>query len=102
MPGSAVPAGDLTIEILRERLDRIDERFLEELRARIEICIEIAHFKRENSVPMMQPHRINLVHERAEKFGAEHGLSQEFLHELYDLVIAETCRVEDLVIGAAA
>ena len=102
MPGSATPDRELTIEVLRERLDRIDERFLEELRARIDICIEIAHFKRENSVPMMQPHRISLVHDRAAGFGAANGISQDFLHELYDLVIAETCRVEDLVIGSVA
>jgi 4-amino-4-deoxychorismate mutase len=100
MPGK--PASVTGIEELRERLDRIDERFLEELRARIDVCVEIAHYKRDHSVPMMQPHRIGIVQERAARFGARHDISQEFLRRLYDLIIEETCRVEDLVIGGAA
>ncbi|MEV0963744.1 MULTISPECIES: chorismate mutase family protein [unclassified Streptomyces] len=89
------------LEILRAKLDSIDLRFLEELRARIETCVEIAHYKRENDVRMMQPHRIRLVQERAARFGEEHGISQDFLRRLYELIIEETCRVEDVVIGAA-
>ncbi|MFE9255781.1 chorismate mutase family protein [Streptomyces sp. NPDC006879] len=96
------PAAEVTIDDLRAELDAIDERFLEELRARIEKCVEIGHFKRDNSVPMMQPHRIGIVQERAAKFGAEHGINQEFLRRLYDLIIEETCRVENLVIGDSA
>ncbi|MFD6323160.1 chorismate mutase family protein [Streptomyces sp. NPDC058442] len=91
----------MTIEDLRAELDAIDERFLEELRARVEKCVEIGHFKRANDVPMMQPHRIGIVQERAARFGARHGINQDFLHRLYDLIIAETCRVEDLVIGGS-
>ncbi|MEV6209037.1 chorismate mutase family protein [Kitasatospora sp. NPDC051914] len=94
------PAAD-GLEVLRARLDSIDERFLEELRARIETCVEIAHFKREHDVQMMQPHRIRIVQDRAARFGEEHGISQDFLRALYDLIIEETCRVEDMVIGSA-
>ncbi|MFF4170089.1 chorismate mutase family protein [Streptomyces sp. NPDC001744] len=90
------------IEELRTRLDRIDERFLENLRDRIEVCVEIARVKKESGIPMMQPHRIGLVQERAAAFGTEHGLDLGFLRRLYDLVIEETCRVEDLVIAGAS
>ncbi|MGW6391709.1 chorismate mutase family protein [Streptomyces sp. NPDC055103] len=92
---------DNGLEMLRVKLDSIDLRFLEELRARIETCVEIAHYKRDNDVRMMQPHRIRIVQERAARFGEEHGISQDFLQRLYDLIIEETCRVEDLVIGSA-
>ncbi|MGC5343917.1 chorismate mutase family protein [Streptomyces sp. DT24] len=95
------PAPELTIEILRAQLDAIDERFLQELRARIEKCVQIGHFKREHDVPMMQPHRIGIVQERAAVFGEQHGINKDFLRRLYDLIIEETCRVEDLVIGKA-
>ena len=33
---------------------------------------------------------------------AGHGIDREFLRRLYDLIIGETCRVEDLVIAEAA
>ncbi|MFJ6748329.1 MULTISPECIES: chorismate mutase family protein [unclassified Streptomyces] len=92
----------VSIEDLRAQLDAIDERFLEVLRSRIEKCVEIGYFKRENDVPMMQPHRIGIVQERAARFGKEHDIDQDFLRRLYDLIIEETCRVEDLVIGGPA
>ncbi|MCF3961009.1 chorismate mutase family protein [Streptomyces fuscigenes] len=100
MPQAPAPAAG--IEELRARLDRVDAQFLDRLRERIEICVQIAHHKRENDIPMMQPHRIGVVQERAARFGSENGIDQKFLRELYDLVIAETCRVEDLVIGGSA
>lgn len=93
------PTAGVTIEELRAELDAIDERLLEQLRARIEKCVEIGLFKREHDVPMMQPHRIGVVHERAARYGEQHGIDREFLRKLYDVVIEETCRVEDLVIG---
>jgi len=97
-PGSSGP-GD--IEVLRSELDRIDGSLLDTLRLRIGCCVEIAHVKRTHGVPMMQPHRIGVVQRRAARYAEEHGLSAEFLRRLYDLVIAETCRVEDLVIDGA-
>jgi chorismate mutase len=91
-----------TLEALRARLDGIDVTLLETLRQRIGLCIEIALYKREHGVPMMQPHRIGVVQRRAAEYGAEHGIDTEFLRRLYDLIIAETCRVEDEVIGSPA
>lgn len=96
------PAPEATIEDLRAQLDAIDERLLQDLRDRIELCVEIGHFKREHNVPMMQPHRIGIVQERAARFGDQHGIDQGFLRRLYELIIEETCRVEDLVIGEPA
>lgn len=87
------------LESLRSELDALDERLLDVLRDRIGVCVRIAHHKSEHGVPMMQPHRIGLVQERASLYGARHGVDQDFLRRLYDLIIQETCRVEDLVMG---
>ncbi|ETK35464.1 chorismate mutase family protein [Microbispora sp. ATCC PTA-5024] len=92
-------AGDGGLEALRATLDGIDESLLDLLRRRIECCVDIAHVKREHGVPMMQPHRIGVVQQRAARYAGEHGIDPGFLRRLYDLIIAETCRVEDLVIG---
>ena len=88
------------LEALRVKLDGIDENLLDTLRARIKCCIEIAEFKRQNAVPMMQPHRIGIVQQRAAAYGEKHGIDQRFLRRLYDVIIEETCRVENLVIDA--
>lgn len=48
---------------------------------------------------MMQPHRIGIVQRRAAAYGEQHGVDRDFLRHLYEVIITETCRVEDLVIG---
>ena len=90
------------LEALRAKLDAIDVTLLDTLRRRIGVCVDIAVHKREHGVPMMQPHRIGVVQRRAAEYGAEHDINRDFLRELYDLIIAETCRVEDEVIGTPA
>jgi len=42
-----------------------------------------------------------VVHEHAHRFALDHDLSPDFLHELYDQLIAETCRVEDRIVDSA-
>jgi chorismate mutase len=91
------PAADL--ETLRAQLDALDQVLLDTVRDRIRCCVRIAEVKRRQGVPMMQPHRIALVQQRAASYAAEHGIHAEFLQRLYDLIIDETCRVEDFVIG---
>jgi 4-amino-4-deoxychorismate mutase len=101
-------AGDLarekahhgTLEALRAELDRIDSEFRSALGARVDVCRRIAYYKREHGVPMMQPHRIGVVQQRAARFAEANGLDLTFMKQLYDLIIAETCRIEDLIIDA--
>jgi chorismate mutase-like protein len=95
--GSDAAAEDL--ERLRAQLDALDQVLLDTVRDRIRCCVRIADVKRRHSVPMMQPQRITMVQERAASYAAEHGINPEFLQRLYDLMIDETCRVEDLVIA---
>ena len=90
------------LEELRAKLDDIDARLLEQVRDRIYCCLEIAEHKRDHGVAMMQPHRIAVVQERAARYGAQHGIDGDFLRRLYDLLIAETCRVEDLAMADPA
>jgi chorismate mutase len=87
------------MEHLRAQLDALDRVLLDTVRDRIRCCARIAEVKRRDGVPMMQPHRIAIVQQRAASYAAEHGIDAEFLHRLYELIIDETCRVEDLVIA---
>jgi 4-amino-4-deoxychorismate mutase len=91
-------AGQDELAALRERLDGLDGVLLETLRDRLRCCLEIAEVKRRHGIPMMQPHRVGYVHSRAAAYAAAHGVDAGFLRRLYELVIAETCRVETLVI----
>ncbi len=90
-----------SIESLREQLDRVDQDLLDAIHRRMECGVRIAQYKAANAVPMMQPGRVTLVKERAARFGAERGVDPAFLIELYELIINEMCRVEDLIIAQA-
>jgi 4-amino-4-deoxychorismate mutase len=89
-----------TLEMLRADLDRIDAEFLAALGARVSVCRSIAAYKRQHAVPMMQPHRIGVVQQRAARYAEANGLDLTFMKQLYDLIIGETCRIEDLIIDA--
>jgi chorismate mutase-like protein len=87
---------------LRAELDRLDQILLDTVRRRLECGVRIAEHKAAHEVPMMQPARVALVTDRAAGYGRDHGVDPDFLVRLYELIIAEMCRVEDLVIARAA
>lgn len=97
-PGSRDSA-EQTLQTLRDELDGLDRALLEILRRRLDCCCRIGRHKRVHSIAMMQPHRIGVVQERAAAFAVQHGLSAPFLRALYDLIITETCRLEDAIIA---
>jgi chorismate mutase len=90
------------LQALREELDAMDHRLLAIVRDRLECCCRIGHHKRVHGVPMMQPARIGVVQQRAADFARTNGLSPDFLRRLYELIIAETCRLEDEIIATDA
>ncbi len=84
---------------MRRELDTIDATLLRTLKARLACCERIGEHKKIHGVPMMQPHRIGIVQARAAEFAAAQGVSAPFLRALYELIIAETCRLEDAIIA---
>ena len=83
----------------RERLDPIDEEISRLLGERFEICREVAEYKSEHGIPMMQPERVAEVCERYLARGAAAGLPEDFSSELFELLIGATCRLEDELMG---
>ena len=83
------------LEPFRRRLDEIDEQIAKLLGERLDICREVAVYKSEHEIPMMQPDRVKIVRERYLSRGAEHELPAEFSTDLFELLIATTCRLED-------
>jgi chorismate mutase len=83
------------LEPFRRRLDEIDDEIAKLFGERLQICREVAVYKSEHEIPMMQPDRVRIVRERYLARGAEVGLPQEFTSQLFELLIATTCRLED-------
>lgn len=86
----------------RLRLDELDDRIAELLGERFAVCREVAAYKRDHEVPMMQPERVQEVRQRYIAQGAQAGLPPAFVEDLFELIIAATCAMEDEIIDAAA
>jgi 4-amino-4-deoxychorismate mutase len=83
------------LEPFRRRLDVIDDEVARLLGERFQICREVAVYKSEHEIPMMQPNRVEEVRARYLARGAENDLPADFSADLFDLLIAATCRAED-------
>jgi chorismate mutase len=83
------------LEPFRRRLDAIDDEIARLLGERFDICREVAVYKSEHEIPMMQPDRIKEVRARYLARGAEARVPEDFTADLFDLLIAASCRAED-------
>lgn len=90
----------LGLATLRSELDAIDIRLRDALRDRLRVCEQVGRLKRDFDIPVMQPDRVGHVTQSARDYARRHGLSADYLESLYTLIIAETCRVEDLLVAA--
>jgi chorismate mutase-like protein len=85
----------------RRELDELDEQILVVLSRRMNICREVALYKSEADIPMMQGDRIAQVKARAVAKGKANGLSESFVLSLYEIVITEACRIENEIIASS-
>jgi chorismate mutase len=88
------------LEGFRARLDECDDEIARLFGERFDICRDVARFKSAHGIPMMQPDRVVEVRNRYLARGAAAGLPAEFSNELFDVLIAATCRMEDEIIAA--
>jgi chorismate mutase len=90
------------LDRFRVRLDEIDDALAFLLGERFQICREVAYYKSEHEISMMQPGRVEQVRARYLERGAEVDLPAEFSADLFELVIAATCKMEDELMDAIA
>ncbi len=88
------------LDAFRVHLDELDDQISRLLGERFGVCREIAIYKRENGIPMMQPDRVAAVRGRYLARGAEVDLPSDFSERLFELLIAATCKMEDELIDA--
>jgi chorismate mutase-like protein len=84
----------------RAHLDAVDDQIARLLGERFEICRDVARYKSAHGIPMMQPDRVVEVRSRYLARGADAGLPEDFSAELFEVLIAATCRMEDEIIAA--
>jgi 4-amino-4-deoxychorismate mutase len=87
------------LDPFRRRLDALDEQIGRLLGERFATCREIALYKRDQAIPVMQPDRIAEVRARYLARGAEVDLPGDFTEALLELMIAATCKMEEELIA---
>ncbi|NLV78767.1 MAG: chorismate mutase [Rhodococcus sp.] len=90
------------LEALRTALDRVDAALLDGIRDRLALCVQVAQLKQRHGIDVLQPGRMQVVHRRARDYADRHGMSTDFVRDLYELLISEACRVEDRIVAGVA
>lgn len=83
------------LQPFRRRLDALDEEITRLLGTRFAVCREIASYKRDHGIAMMQPGRVEQVRARYLARGAELALPEAFSAALFELLIDATCAMEE-------
>ena len=86
----------------RDRLNEIDGEIIALVGKRMDVCREIGRYKKEQGLPIGHPEREEGVKARCAALAEESGFSPVLARQLYDLIIAEACRLQDEIIGDAA
>ncbi|MBS7651139.1 chorismate mutase, partial [Candidatus Bathyarchaeota archaeon] len=72
-----------SIEELRKRIDKIDNRILTMLKKRVELARKISRVKAEKNLPVRDIVREGEVVERAVKWAREEGLNQKLASDIF-------------------
>jgi chorismate mutase len=86
------------LDPFRRRLDTLDNELTRLFGARFDIIREVADYKREHGIPMMQSDRVAEVRARYLARGVELDIPADFTASLFDLLIAASCKLEDELI----
>lgn len=77
---------------LRSQIDEIDEKILEILAKRMRISREVAQYKKENNMPVLQASRYDEILTKRSEQGVCMGMGAEFVKEVFEAVHAESVR----------
>ncbi|MEZ5013855.1 MAG: chorismate mutase [Chitinophagales bacterium] len=84
------PYAENQLELLRERIDHLDNYLLELLSERMDIVRDIAEYKRENNLAIVQPSRWTEILESRLSTGMRKKLTEKFIKELFHAVHKES------------
>ncbi|HEY7890916.1 MAG TPA: chorismate mutase [Solirubrobacteraceae bacterium] len=90
------------LDEFRGRIDEIDGELLRLLGERFGVCREVAQYKREHQIDVMQPQRVQEVRARYLQQGGEANLPIDFTEALCELLIDASCRLEDELVREPA
>lgn len=87
------------LEVLRDRIDDIDEKLIEVLADRMEIVRKIGNYKKKNNITILQSSRWNeIIEDRIQK-STHKGLSGDVMTEVFQMIHKESIRHQTKVMN---
>lgn len=83
-----------SLDILRGKVDSIDNRLLKLLSKRFTIASRIGELKRSLNLAITDKNREEAVLERRTKEGKQLGMSEEFIRKIFDDIFSESKRIQ--------
>lgn len=79
---------------LRHQIDEIDDQIIAILAKRMRISGEVAQYKKEHAIPVLQAGRYDEILTKRSEQGASLGMSSEFMKEVFEAIHAESVRIQ--------
>lgn len=83
------------LEMLRSRLDLIDSELISLLGQRFDTIRDVAEYKRDTGIAVMQPTRIGEVFTTRRQRAVQAGLDPKLVERLWTTIISHACQVEN-------
>ncbi len=88
------------LEMLRNRIDALDNELIELLSSRVDIVKEIGKYKKENNVTALQISRWSQLMENRVKLGVKMNLDDTFVKILFQLIHEDSVRMQTEILDA--
>lgn len=91
-----------SLEILREKIETLDDRLFELLAARMRLSEEVGLFKKENNITILQEHHwMKIIQQRMAK-SEDYQLTDRFIRQIMDAIHQESIRHQVKIMNASS
>ena len=87
------------LEIMRIKIDKIDDQILKCLNERLKIVSLIGKYKKDNHIPILQKDRMDQIINKVRLFAKDNNINAEKMEEFYRIIIDLSCALERDIIG---
>lgn len=80
---------------LRAEIDELDDHLWDTIARRMDVSRRIGEWKQANGIAPLQPQRYQEILSARQQWAGQHGLSESFACQLFDLIHAESLRCQE-------
>jgi chorismate mutase-like protein len=85
----------MDLKELRTEIDAVDAEIVDLLVRRLEVVSRIGAHKKKQGVDLVDQKREQEVFANIQRISKENGLDADFVQELFEKIIAESCKVQE-------